>query len=64
LLESRLAVFSAHKNKNICHQNYHPQKTVDTSKNGLLLGGGIRHITAIVAVSGAQYSNQVTTCVK
>ena len=40
ILESR--VFSAHE----CHQNYHPPKMADTSKDELLLGGGICHLTA------------------
>jgi len=39
-----MSIFCAHTHK--CHQNYHPEKMVDTSKDELLLGGGIHHLTA------------------
>ena len=44
-----------------CHQNYDPKKTADTSKDKLLLGGGIRHLTAMSQYHA--HSKQVLACV-
>ena len=41
-----------------CHQNYNPKKMADTSKDELLLGGGINRITTT-----SRRSKQVPACV-